>query len=275
MSMEKLMDVLPAVSFQYLLNIVAALIIFFVGRWAAGRVTALLRNLLESQRIEPTLTKFVSNLTYYVLWVFVLLAALGRLGVQTASFIAVLGAAGLAVGLALQGALSNFAAGVLIILFRPFKVGDAVKAGGVTGAVDEIQIFDTVLITPNNVEIIIPNSKIVGEPIENFTSRGTRRLEVVVGVSYAEDLKKVRRVLEEALAADPRILKTPAPAIGVKELAESSVNMVICPTVNSADFGAVSLDIYERIKEALDKNSISIPFPQRDIRIFQEASVKN
>lgn len=278
-TIEKIMEYLPEISLAYVLsnlgNIVTALLIFYIGRWAAGRVTALFEKFLVGQRVEMTLTKFIVNLSYYALWLFVLLAALGRLGIQTASFVAVLGAAGLAVGLALQGSLSNFAAGVLIIIFRPFRVGDAVTAGGITGTVDSIQIFDTVMITPNHVKIIIPNSKITGEAIQNFTALGTRRLEVLVGVSYGDDLKKVRRVLEEALAADPRILKTPAPVIGVKELAESSVNMVICPTVASADFGAVSLDIYERIKEAFDKNDISIPYPQRDVRIFEKSSLAN
>ncbi len=274
MDMEKIWAAVPTLSLQYFLNVVAAVLIFYIGRWAAGRVTDLFEKFLSRQRVEPTLTKFIVNLSYYALWIFVLLAALGRLGIQTASFVAVLGAAGLAVGLALQGSLSNFAAGVLIIIFRPFKVGDAVTAGGITGTIDAIQIFDTVIITPNHVKIILPNSKITGDAIQNFTALGRRRLEVVVGVSYADDLKKVRRVLEETLATDSRILKDPAPVIGVKELAESSVNLVVCPTVKTADFGPVSLDIFERIKEAFDRNGITIPFPQREVRLFQEAVSK-
>lgn len=273
MTMDNFLAALPVLSVQYLMNIISALLIFFVGRWIANRITNVLEKVLHQQKLDVTLIKFVGNLCYYALSVFVVLAALGRLGIQTASFVAVLGAAGLAVGMALQGALSNFAAGVMIIIFRPFRVGDAIKAAGITGTVEGIQIFDTVLITPNNVKIIIPNSKILGEPVENYTALGTRRLEIVVGVSYGDDLKKVRRVLEETLAQDPRILKNPAPVIGVKELAESCVNVGICPTVKSGDFGAVSLDIYERIKDAFDKNNISIPFPQRDVHLFERKNI--
>ncbi len=270
--MEKYLTALPELVLQDGLNLLTALIIFVVGRWTAGRLTLFLSKFLDHHRVEPTLTKFVTNLAYYALWTFVLLAALGRLGIQTTSLVAVLGAAGLAVGLALQGSLSNFAAGVLIIIFRPFRVGDTVNIGSILGTVKEIQIFDTVLSTPNNVLMIVPNSKITGEPIQNFSAHDKRRLELVVGVSYAEDLKKVRRVLEEVVRADPRILKEPACVIGVKDLGESSVNVTLFPWVKTADFGAVSNEIFERIKNAFDQNGITIPFPQRDVRLIPQAA---
>jgi small conductance mechanosensitive channel len=197
----------------------------------------------------------------------VIIAAIHQLGIQTASLIALLGAAGLAVGLALQGSLSNFAAGVLIVLFRPYKVGDWIEGGGVSGAVEEVQILTTVLKTGDNKRVIIPNSQIMGTTITNYSANETRRVDLVVGVSYSDDLDKVRKELEGLVAADERILKDPAVTIAVSELADSSVNFVLRPWVNTADYWGVYFDLTEAIKKRFDEVGISIPFPQRDVHI--------
>jgi small conductance mechanosensitive channel len=203
---------------------------------------------------------------------FVIIAAINALGVQTASLIALLGAAGLAVGLALQGSLSNFAAGVLIVLFRPYKVGDWIEGGGVSGAVEEVQILTTVLKTGDNKRVIIPNSQIMGSTITNYSANDTRRVDLVVGVSYSDDLDKVRKELEDLVAADERILKDPAVTIAVSELADSSVNFVLRPWVSTADYWAVYFDLTERVKKRFDEVGISIPFPQRDVHIHNVAA---
>jgi len=270
MSMEKILEIIPSVTAEYVLNLIAALLIFFIGRWVAGRVTSMLESFLTRQKLEPMLTKFVVNLIYYALWTFVLLAALGRLGIQTTSFIAVLGAAGLAVGLALQGSLSNFAAGVLIILFRPFKFGDFIEAAGVAGTISDIQIFNTVLSSPDNVKIIVPNAQILAGCVKNYSALPTRRIEIKVGVSYKDDLKKVRHVLQGLADADTRILKEPVCLIAVKEMGESSVDFIIRPWVKSPDYWNVFFDLTERIKVAFDENNITIPFPQREMRVIHE-----
>jgi small conductance mechanosensitive channel len=217
--------------------------------------------------MDITLRRFVANLARMLLMLFVIIAAIHQLGIQTASLIALLGAAGLAVGLALQGSLSNFAAGVLIVLFRPYKVGDWIEGGGVSGAVEEVQILTTVLKTGDNKRVIIPNSQIMGTTITNYSANETRRVDLVVGVSYSDDLDKVRKELEGLVAADERILKDPAVTIAVSELADSSVNFVLRPWVNTADYWGVYFDLTEAIKKRFDEVGISIPFPQRDVHI--------
>ncbi|MBT8338761.1 MAG: mechanosensitive ion channel, partial [Desulfatitalea sp.] len=209
---------------------------------------------------------------YIGLLAFVVLAALSQLGIQTTSFIAVLGAAGLAVGLALQGSLSNFAAGFLMILFRPFSVGDYIEGGGVTGTVEEIQIFTTTLVTPDNKTVIIPNAKIMGDNIINWTVKGTRRVDLVVGIGYGDDIDKARQVIADVLAKDARVRKDPPPQIAVSEMADSSVNFVVRPWVSASDYWAVSFGVTEQIKKAFDDEGISIPFPQRDVHVYQHAS---
>lgn len=275
---ERILAELPQFSSEYLvpnlLNLIAALAIFFIGKWAARRGTDLLGKFLEKQRLDAMLAKFLVNITYYGLLIFVILATLGRLGIQTASFIAVLGAAGLAIGLALQGSLSNFAAGALIVLFRPFKFGDFIEAGGVAGTVTDIQIFNTVLSSPDNIKIIVPNSQVLSSSIKNYTALPSRRVEIIAGVSYKDDLKKVRAVLQSLVEADSRVLKEPACVIAVKEMAESSVNFVVRPWVKSSDYWSVFFDLTEKIKLAFDENGISIPFPQRDVHLYQAAAAK-
>jgi small conductance mechanosensitive channel len=247
------------------IRVITAIVIFFIGKWVVALVIKGLTKAMQKGDVDMTLRRFVANLARMVLMLFVIIAAINHLGIQTASLIAVLGAAGLAVGLALQGSLSNFAAGVLIVLFRPYKVGDWIEGGGVSGAVVEVQILTTVLKTGDNKRVIIPNSQIMGTTITNYSANDTRRVDLVVGVSYSDDLDKVRRELEDLVAADERILKDPAPTIAVSELADSSVNFVLRPWVNTADYWAVYFDLTERVKKRFDEVGISIPFPQQDV----------
>ncbi len=254
----------------YGLSLLAAIVIFVVGKWLAHLIAGLIEKLLNKANVDKTLTKFVRNMVYAALLVFVIIAALGKLGVQTTSFIAVIGAAGLAVGLALQGSLSNFAAGVLLILFKPFKVGDFISAAGTLGTVREIQIFCTVLDHFDNRRIIVPNSKITGDNITNFSAIEKRRIDLVFGISYSDNIKTAKEALEKVVASDPRVLKDPKPVIAVSELADSSVNLVCRPWVKPGDYWDVYFDTLEKGKLELEKNGITIPFPQRDIHMFQE-----
>lgn len=247
------------------LNLIYAIVILVVGRFAAKLISKIVTKSLSKTRVDQSLQGFISSMTYFALLVFVILAVLNRLGVQTASFIAVLGAAGLAVGLALQGSLANFAAGVLLITFKPFKAGDFVEIADTKGIVRDIDIFNTTLDSPDNLRIIIPNSRITGNNIVNYTSNGTRRVDMVIGVSYDDDLQKTREVIMQVVSSDERVLAEPAPVVAVSALADSSVNFVVRPWVNAADYWKVYFDLTERIKNALDENDITIPFPQRDI----------
>lgn len=251
----------------YGIRVIGAIIIFVLGKWIAGLVTKIVKRLMENANVEETLVIFLGNLAYALLLTVVVLAALSQLGINTTSFIAILGAAGLAVGLALQGSLANFGAGVLLIMFQPFKTGDFVDAGGAMGAVEEINIFTTKLKTPDNRQIIVPNSNIVSSNITNFSAKDTRRVDLVFGVSYSDDLKKVKNELVEILSADKRILEDPEPVVAVSELADSSVNFVVRPWVKSSDYWDVYFDLQEKVKNRFDEKGISIPFPQQDIHI--------
>ncbi len=254
----------------YGVRIVTALVILIVGRWIARGFGRLVQRLMENRQVDPTLTDFVGNLIYYTLFTFVVLAALSQLGIQTTSFIAVIGAAGLAVGLALQGSLANFAAGFMLILFRPFRMGDLIEGAGVKGTVENIQIFTTQLKTPDNKIIIIPNAKLTDDNIVNWSATGTRRVDMVFGIGYEDDIDKARAIMSEVIADDERILKNPAPQIAVSELADSSVNFVVRPWVNSGDYWGVYFDLTETIKKRFDAAGISIPYPQRDVHIYQQ-----
>ncbi|MGD9407635.1 MAG: mechanosensitive ion channel [Gammaproteobacteria bacterium] len=256
---------------EFGLKLVTALVIFIIGRWVARRLAGLVEKGMTKAGTDSTLTGFLRNIVYIGLLTFVILAAIAQLGVQTTSFIAVLGAAGFAVGLALQGSLANFAAGVLIIIFRPFKSGDFVEAGGVAGVVENIQIFTTTMRTGDNKTIIIPNGQITSGTIVNYSTKDTRRVDMVIGVGYGDDLDNVRRVLEEILKEDERVLEDPAPTIGVLELADSSVNFAVRPWVKSADYWPVYFALHEKVKKRFDKEGISIPFPQQDVHIHQVA----
>ncbi len=254
------------------INIVTAILIFYVGKWITGALTRGLKKMMERHDVDPTLTSFVSNLVRMMLMVFVVIAAITQLGVPSAQFVAVVGAAGLAVGLALQGSLSNFAAGVLIVLFRPYKVGDFVEAAGIAGTIEQVQILTTILKTPDNKQIIVPNGQIMGSIITNYSANDTRRVDMVVGVSYSDDLDKVAATIKELVDADERILKDPECTIAVSELADSSVNFVVRPWVNSADYWGVKFDLTVAIKKRFDQDGISIPFPQQDVYVHQVSS---
>lgn len=252
---------------EYGLKVVGAMLIFLVGRWVAKLLSRLIVKVLTRAKVDPTLVPFIENLSYTAMLVFVVVAALGQAGVQTASFIAVLGAAGLAVGLALQGSLANFASGVLLLVFKPFRVGDFVEIGGVKGTVQGIQIFNTVLNSPDNVRIVVPNGQVTGGTISNYTINGTRRVDLVASVSYDDDLKKARRVIENVLASEPKILAQPAPVIAVNEMAESSIDFVVRPWVKVADYWEVYWSLTEKLKVAMDENGLTIPFPQQEIYV--------
>lgn len=260
---------------EYGLKIVGALLIFAIGRWVAKVVSGLAARAMKTAKVDATLIPFLENLAYSAILVFVLIAALAALGVQTASVIAVLGAAGLAVGLALQGSLANFASGVLLLVFKPFRMGDFVEIGGVKGTVQAIHVFNTVLNAPDNVRIIVPNAQVTGGSILNYTINGTRRIDLVVSVSYDDDLKKARRVIESVLAQDKRILAQPAPAVAVSEMADSSMNFVVRPWVKVADYWDVYFDLTEKLKVACDEHGLTIPFPQQEIYIKTDASAAN
>ena len=255
----------------YGLKVVAAVVILVVGRWVAIGIRNLVKRLMRKSGVDDTITTFTANLTYVALLAFVVLAALGQLGIQTTSFIAILGAAGLAVGLALQGSLANFAAGFLMIIFRPFRVGDYVEGGGAAGTVEQIEIFTTTLKTPDNKTVIIPNAKMTGDNIVNWSAKGTRRVDMVFGIGYGDDIDQAKKIIAEVLAADARILKEPPPQIALAELADSSVNINVRPWVQAGDYWAVYADTMEKVKKAFDANRISIPFPQRDVHLYQHA----
>lgn len=246
-----------------------AIVIFFLGWWLAKGLTAFTRHAMVRARLDPTLSKFAANLVFFGTMTFVAVAAVNKLGVQTTSFIAILGAAGLAVGLALQGSLSNLATGVMIILFRPYKVGDYIEAAGVAGTVEEVQIFTTVLKSPDNKRIIVPNSHVMGNTIVNYSTMSQRRIDLTVGVGYDVDLDKTRQVLMDILTQDDRVLDDPAPVIGITALAESSVNFVVRPWTESSNYWPLYYDLNERIKKRFDAEGISIPFPQRDVHVYE------
>jgi small conductance mechanosensitive channel len=254
------------------LKVIAAVAIFIIGRWVAMLVRRGVRRVMERAKVEPIIIGFVSSIAYIALLAFVVIAALGQLGIQTTSFIAILGAAGLAIGLALQGSLANFAAGFLMIIFRPFKVGDFIEGAGVAGVVEEIQIFTTTLKTGDNKIIIVPNAKLSGDNITNYSAMETRRVDMTVGVAYDADLAHVKKVLNDIISQDGRILAEPASQVAVAELADSSVNFVVRVWTKSADYWAVKFDMTETIKNRFDAEGIGIPFPQREIHIVSGAA---
>jgi len=243
----------------YGLNVIAALLILLIGRWVAKIVRKIVENVMLRAKVDAILISFVASLSYVALMVFVVIAALGQVGIQTTSFIAILGAAGLAVGLALQGSLSNFAAGVLMIIFKPFKLGDFIEAGGATGSVEKIEIFTTTLKSPDNKIIIIPNSRVTGGNIINYTSQPIRLVDLQVVINYKDDIAKIERLLREILDSDERILKDPAPAIGVAKFTETSVRIAVLPWVKTADYDAVAGQILRKVKELFDSNRVLPP----------------
>ena len=270
MEVNQIITTLQGLVAAYGLKLVAAIAILIIGRFIAGLLKKLMNSLMTKHKLDQTLTSFVTSVSYVAMMTFVIISALGAVGIQTAQFVAILGGAVLAVGLALQGSLSNFAAGVLMIIFKPLKVGDYIEAGGAAGVVEEVGIFTTVIKTPDNKKIIVPNSKVTGDNIINYSANDTRRVDIVAGVSYGDDIDKVRKVLAQIQAEDERILKDPAPMIGLVELGDSSVNFTVRSWVKTVDYWNVFFDTQEKIKKRFDAEGISIPFPQQDVHIINK-----
>lgn len=249
------------------ISLLLALVILIIGRQLVKLVLRLITVALEKSNVEDTVRIFVTNLLNTLLMILVFIAAINQLGIETTSIIAVLGAAGLAIGLALQGSLANFAAGILIVIYRPYKVGDYIEAGNHAGTVKDIQIFSTVLKTPDNKIVVVPNGSIMNGSIVNYSDQDTRRVDLIISCSYEDDIDKVRSVLEGILKKEKRILKDPKPQIAVSELADSSVNFIFRPWVKRTDYLPVYYSLLEEVKKRFDKEGISIPYPQSDVHI--------
>lgn len=249
------------------INIFTALAILILGRMIIKIVINLLGKVLSRSKIDTILADFIKSMANAILLAFVAIAALNQLGVDTTSMVAILAAAGLAIGLSLQESLQNFAAGIMLLLFKPFKADDFVDAGGCSGAIEKINLFTTTMRTADNKEVIVPNGAIYGGNIINYSTRETRRIDMVFGISYDDDIKKAKQILEKTVNADERVLKQPEAIIAVSELGESSVNFVVRPWVKSADYWAVRFELIENIKLAFDENNISIPYPQLDLHV--------
>lgn len=272
MDIQAYIEEFTPLAVEYGIKIVMAILVFVIGKWLVGKVASFLRQAMIKNGVDETVSIFAANLSNGVLMAIVIIATLGQLGIQTASFVAIIGAAGLAVGLALQGSLANFASGVLIILFRPIKQGDFIEAGGVVGSVRDISIFSTVLKTGDNKTIIVPNSGIMGGAITNYSTESTRRIDLVVGISYDADIRKAKKILNDIVDSDNRILKEPLPTIAISELADSSVNFVVRPWVGASDYWPVRFELNEKIKLAFDEAEIGIPYPQMDVHLVKPNS---
>jgi small conductance mechanosensitive channel len=267
---EKMSQMMDAYVIPWGINIVIAIAIYIIGKMVVNVLVNVLSKVMTRSQYDDMLIDFVKAITRAVLMLFVIIAALDQLNVNTTSLAAIFAAAGLAIGLSLQGSLQNFAAGVMLLVFKPFKAGDFIEAGGAMGVVKSISIFTTIMTTGDNKEIIIPNGGIYGGNITNYSAKETRRVDMVFGIGYDSDLKKAKEVLKEILAADERILKEPAPTVAVAELADSSVNLVVRPWVATADFWAVKFDFTEAVKLRFDAEGISIPFPQMDLHVHKD-----
>ena len=269
---EKISEMIDLYVIPWGINIIFALLIFIVGRMVVKILVGVLGKLLAKSKYDSMLVDFVQAIVSAILTVFVVIAALDQLGVNTTSFAAILAAAGLAIGLSLQGSLQNFASGVMLLVFRPFKSGDYVEAGGTSGSVKSISIFTTTILTPDNKLILVPNGNIYGGNIVNYSAKETRRVDMVFGIGYGDDLLKAKKILEALTQEDERILADPAPQVAVSELGDSSVNFVVRPWVKSADYWGVKFDFTEAVKLRFDQEGISIPFPQMDVHVHKEGS---
>jgi len=268
-NLEELTNQIWELIVKFGVNILAAIVVLIVGIWIAKLIRKMIGKALQKREIDKTLVSFLANLLYFILLAAVALAALGQLGIETTSFIAVIGAAGLAIGLALQGSLANFASGVLLIIFRPFKVDDFVMIADEEGFIEKIHIFTTQMKTFDNRTIIIPNSTITSGKIINYTSKEIRRVDLSIGISYGDNIRKALDALRELCLSHPKILDNPAPYVGVVEYGDSSINLTVRPWCKTGDYWDVFFEINEKMKAALDKNGISIPFPQRDVHLYQ------
>ena len=271
MNWEKIWPKIEEFAWDYGPKVLAALITLLVGWIIARIVRGILRRILRRAHVDETLVSFLGNLSYMLLMTFVVVATVGKFGVNTDSFVAIIAAAGLAIGFALQGSLSNFAAGVMIILFRPFKAGDFIEGGGTTGVVEQILVFNTVLRTPDNKTIIVPNAGMTGSNIVNYSAKATRRVDMLFGIGYDDDIKQAKAVLEKILADHELVLSDPAPQVVVAALADSSVNFNVRPWAKTEDYWTVYSDVTEAVKLEFDKQGISIPFPQQDVHMHQAA----
>jgi len=269
MNFEELLPKIQAIGLEYGLLALKAVAIFVIGRFVAKLLANIADRLMKRSAMDDMLRKFARNIVYAVLLTFVVIAAIGALGIQTASLVAIIGAAGLAIGLALQGSLANFAAGVLMIIFRPYKLGDLVQVAGTEGFVEEVDVFTTTLRLPDKTKIIIPNGQIMNDQITNYTESEDRRLDLIVGIGYEDDIDKARDVLLAAVKESEYVLDDPAPGVSVAELGDSSVNLAVRPWVKSAKYAPASHEVTERVKKALDQAGISIPFPQRDVHVYK------
>jgi small conductance mechanosensitive channel len=269
---DNVLDQLTLFVTTYGLKIIGAIIILILGRIAAGIGRKVVEKVLEKSKTDPAVVSFAGSMIYFLILIFAVLAALAKFGIQTASFVAILGAAGFAIGFALQGSLANFAAGVLILVLRPFKVGNFIDGAGVAGTVKEIQLFTTILATPDNIKIMVPNGKLFGDTIKNFSGFDTRRVDLVIGIGYTSDMQKAYDVLMNLIKEDTRILSDPPTNIAVSELADSSVNFVVRPWVKRQDYWGVKFDLTRKIKEAFDENGIEIPFPQQVVHMRSKAA---
>jgi small conductance mechanosensitive channel len=254
------------------INIAMAIVIYVIGRIVVGFILSLFRRLMAKSKYDAMLVDFLEAIISAILMLFVIVASLNQLGVDTTSLVAILGAAGLAIGLSLQDSLKNFAAGVMLLVFKPFKSGDFVEAGGTAGTINKISIFTTTMTTPDNKEIIVPNGGIYSNNITNYSAKETRRVDMVVGIGYDADLRKAKEILNEMVRADERILSEPAPTVAVSELADSSVNFVVRPWCKASDFWGVKFDFTEQVKLRFDQEGISIPFPQMDVHLHKNDS---
>lgn len=270
LQLDALLPTLQSLAAEWGLKVLGAVAVVIVGRLIAGWFRGLTTRGLTRASFDPTLVPFLANLVFIALMTFVLISAAGLVGIPMTSFVAVIGAAGLAVALAFQGTLSNFSSGVMLLTFRPFKVGDFVEVGGVSGTVQEIGIFVTTLHTPDNVRIVVPNTKISGDTIKNYSANPTRRIDLVMGVGYGDDLNVAIRTIREVLGEEDRVLAEPEPQVAVSELGDSSVNIVVRPWVNAEDYWGTRFDLTKELKERLEAAGCEIPFPQRDVHFFYE-----
>lgn len=254
------------------IKIVAAIAIFIIGRFIAKVIVKTVKKVMTKANIEETLRDFLGNIIQAILMVVIVIAALEQLGVDTTSVLAVFAAAGLAIGLAFKDSLSNFAAGIMLILFKPFKLGDFVEAAGISGVVEQIRIFNTVMRTGDNREITVPNAHIYGGVITNYSARETRRIDLVIGIGYDDNIKTAKKLVEDIISKDSRLLSDPEPTIMVSELGESSVDIAVRPWVNTGDYWPARGDLLQTIKETFDAEGISIPYPQRDLHMIQSAA---
>jgi small conductance mechanosensitive channel len=269
-NIDQILETITVWFTTYSIKIVAAILIFIIGKWLCRRITNLLTKIMEKNNIDVTLVKFLSSIVYYTLFIVVMIAVAGQLGINTTSFLTIIGAAGLAIGLALKDSLSNFASGVMLIMFRPIKIGDFVDVGGVTGTVQSIDIINTTIHSPDNQKHIVPNASITSGVITNVTANDNRRVDLVIGIGYDDDIARAKGILEAIIKKEERVLENPATNIAVSELGDSSVNFVVRPWVKTSDYWDVYFDLTEEIKITFDKEGISIPYPQQDVHLFSE-----